>query len=65
MKRSEMLLKLMEMMVEAPEDIEVAANDILTRLERAGMKPPKDGPYSFSTHDWTPEDEDNERSGAV
>lgn len=37
MKRSEMLLKLQEILVEAPEDLEAAANSILTRLEKSGM----------------------------
>ncbi len=40
MKRSEMLLKLQEMMIEAPSDIEQATESILTRLEKAGMAPP-------------------------
>jgi len=40
MKRSDMLLKLMESMIEAPEDIEQAADYLLSRLEKAGMLPP-------------------------
>lgn len=40
MKRSDMLLKLQEMLVESSPSIEEAANDILTRLEKVGMKPP-------------------------
>jgi len=40
MKRDEMILKIMEMLVHTSEDLEEAANDILTGLEKAGMKPP-------------------------
>lgn len=40
MKRSYMILRLMEILVEAPQDLEAAANDILNRLEKAGMSPP-------------------------
>ncbi len=40
MKRSEMLLKIQEMLVEAPDSLEDAANQILTRIEKVGMKPP-------------------------
>lgn len=42
MKREEMLLKIQEILVEQSEDmtLEDAAEDILTRLEKAGMRPP-------------------------
>ncbi len=40
MKRTDMLLRLQEILVEAPDDIEQAAQSILTRLEKAGMAPP-------------------------
>lgn len=40
MKRSDMILKLMEILVEAPEDVEAAADQILARLEKLGMRPP-------------------------
>ena len=40
MKRSEMILHLQLMLVEAPQDLEAAAEDILSRLEKWGMKPP-------------------------
>lgn len=37
MKRSDMILKLQEFMVEAPEEFEKAADYILAKLEKAGM----------------------------
>lgn len=40
MKRSDMLLKLQETLVEAPEGVEEAAEYILAHLEKAGMVPP-------------------------
>lgn len=40
MKRSDMVLKLMESMVEAPEDLEEAADYLLAHLEKNGMRPP-------------------------
>jgi hypothetical protein len=42
MQRSHMLLKIQEILVEQHEDmtLEEAADDILTRLEQAGMAPP-------------------------
>lgn len=65
MKRSQMLIRLMETLVEAPSDLELAANYILTQVEQAGMKPP----YSNDAfqkqakvfiqpegYDWDPED---------
>jgi len=67
MKRSEMLLKLMEILVEAPQEIESAAHSILTRLEKAGMCPPinkeksfkllDNGALTYGVHEWEPEDE--------
>lgn len=31
------------------------AKEVLDVVEKEiGMKPPKDGPYPYSTHDWTP-----------
>lgn len=43
MKRELMLLKIQEILVEQSEDmtLEEAAEDILSRLEKAGMKPPR------------------------
>lgn len=40
MKRSEMILKIMEAMVEAPDDMEKAADRLLTAIEKAGMQAP-------------------------
>ncbi len=40
MKRSDMLLKIMESLLEAPEDIEEAAEYLLTHIEKNGMMPP-------------------------
>ena len=37
MKRSEMLLKLQEAMVESPQDFDKAAEYILSHLEKSGM----------------------------
>ena len=68
MKRSAMILRLMEILVEAPEDVEKAANYILTRLEKAGMKPPtiildpnsynrSEGTYGYEANEWEPEND--------
>lgn len=40
MRRSDMILKLMETLVEAPEELEEAAEYILTHMEKVGMLPP-------------------------
>ena len=40
MKRSEMIIRLQEILVELPEDIEHASEALLLRIERAGMIPP-------------------------
>lgn len=40
MRREEMLLKIQEILVELPENVENAAESLLKRIERAGMKPP-------------------------
>lgn len=57
MKRSDMILKIQEMLVEAPESLEAAAEDILARLERAGMQPPhtKVKNCNCYDHNWEPE----------
>jgi hypothetical protein len=70
MKRSMMVLKLAEMLVESNiEDVEEAADDILARLEKAGMQPPvrtiyhvdpTDPFYYEEKNEWEPEDEPNE-----
>jgi hypothetical protein len=67
MKRSEVLLKIQEAMVEAPDEIDEAADYILKAMERAGMFPPayakpikseyaEPGDYQ-SCFEWEPEDE--------
>ncbi len=43
MKREDMVLRIMEMLIELPEDVEAAANEILNRIEKAGMRPPSVG----------------------
>jgi len=40
MKRSEMVLRVMEMLVELPEDLEAAAGELVDRMVKAGMNPP-------------------------
>jgi hypothetical protein len=39
-RRTEMLLKLQEILVELPEDLERASEELLTRIEKLGMAPP-------------------------
>lgn len=67
MKRSHMLLKIQEMLVELPEDVEKAAESLLKRLEKAGMVPPavtrhpdaynrSEGTYGYEVHEWESED---------
>ena len=62
MKRSDMLLKLMETLVEAPEGVEEAAKYILAHIEKAGMLPPTReltllGNY-YTENEWETEDEE-------
>lgn len=53
-----MLLKIQEMLVEInPEDVQMAANQILSRLEKAGMSPPHTKVINCNCydHNWEPE----------
>lgn len=59
MKRSDLLLKLQEILVEAPDDIEDAAEDILTRLEKLGLCPVSDDGFgNLLSLDYDPEEQD-------
>jgi hypothetical protein len=70
MKRSLMVLKLAEALMETQAmSWEDTADDVLTRLEKAGMVPPMrtiyhvdptDPFYFEEKHEWEPENESNE-----
>lgn len=60
MRRSDMILKIMEALVEAPEELEEAAEYILTHIEKAGMIPPYNPPHldhgAVQDCQWDPEE---------
>lgn len=59
MKRSEMreLIRQELLKTVGGDAAKYIAEDILHIIEKFGMKPPKDGPYPYNTHDWEPEEE--------
>jgi hypothetical protein len=63
-----MILTLIETLVEAPSDINEAAEYILSHIEKAGMLPPvitilpysynrAEGTYGFEVNEWEPEND--------